>query len=101
MKQNIAIIKAIESIQKYVELSEEQYNSILHHLHLIYVAGYEEGYKNIQPVKGFVIFLNGYYIHSFNSIQEVAEFVHAKSYRVRKAINKNNKINGYNIKLIK
>jgi hypothetical protein len=69
MNQNRAVEKAIQSIESIVELSDEQYKTIAHHLLCIYGVGFEEGRRR-EPGKIIGQYLDGILVNSYENFNQ-------------------------------
>lgn len=90
MKQNTTVTKALDSINKMMELSLEHQEIIGHHLFCAYAAGYDYGKE--EGNKGRVgLFVKEECVRDCKSVTEAAEYLKVTKASIHKALLGTNK----------
>jgi hypothetical protein len=91
MNQNVAIKKAMQSIENLTTINEEQYKIILHHLWLMYGIGFDEGRRK-EPKQRLGQFFDGMLINSYSSIEQAVRETKISKKRILQTIKRKSKI---------
>jgi len=91
MNQNRAVEKAMQSIESIVQLNDEQYKAVAHHLLLMYGVGFDEGRRK-EPQQMVGQFLDGMLLHSYENIGQASAETGLTKRIITNAIKKKHKI---------